>query len=44
MKTRLELQEAETQKVNSKFEFSVGEAEKLRTSFEAEKAPGPKKR
>ena len=38
LKTRLELQEAETQKANSMFEFSVGEAEKLRTSFEAQKS------
>ena len=38
LKTRLELQEAETQKANSKFVFSVGEAEKLKTGFEAEKS------
>ena len=38
LKTRLELQESETQKANSKFEFSVGEAEKLKTGFEVEKS------
>jgi hypothetical protein len=36
-KTRLENQEAETRKANSKFEFSVAEMEKLKTSFEAER-------
>ena len=38
LKTRLELQEAETQKANWKFEFRLGEAEKLRTGFEAKKS------
>ena len=37
LKTRLELQESETQKVNSKFELSVAESEKLKTSFEVER-------
>jgi predicted nucleic acid-binding Zn-ribbon protein len=36
-KTRLENQEAETRKANSKFKFSVAETEKLKTSFEAER-------
>ena len=44
LKARLELQEAQTQKANSKFEFSVGEAKKLRTGFEAEKSAWLKKR
>ena len=38
MKTRLELQDAETQKANSKFEFSVAEVEKLKAGFEVEKS------
>ena len=37
MKNRLEDQETEIQKVNSKFEFSVSEQEKLKKSFEADK-------
>ena len=37
MKNRLELQETETQRANSKFEFSVSEQEKLRADFEVEK-------
>ena len=37
LKTRLELQEAGTQKASSKFEFSVGESEKLKAGFETEK-------
>nr|XP_040255642.1 actin cytoskeleton-regulatory complex protein PAN1-like [Aegilops tauschii subsp. strangulata] len=36
-KTRLENQEAETRKADSKFQFSVAEKEKLKTSFEAER-------
>ena len=36
-KTRLENQESETRKAESKFQFSVAETEKLKTSFEAEK-------
>ena len=35
-KTRLENQESETRKANSKFQFSVAETERLKTSFEAE--------
>ena len=37
LKTRLELQESETQKANSKFEFSVAESEKVKNDFEVEK-------
>ena len=37
LKNRLEAQEIETQKGNSKFEFSVSEQEKLKKDFEAEK-------
>ena len=44
LKNRLEAQEIETQKANSKFEFSVSEQEKLKKDFEAEKKPGLMKR
>ena len=37
LKNRLEAQETETQKANSKFEFSTSEEEKLKKSFESEK-------
>ena len=37
LKSRLETQELETQKANSKFEFSVSENEKLKKNFESEK-------
>ena len=37
LKNRLELQETETQRANSKFEFSVSEQEKLKADFEVEK-------
>ena len=37
LKSRLETQELETQKANSKFEFSVSENEKLKKKFESEK-------
>ena len=37
VKTRLEQQELETRKADSKFQFSVAGSEKLKTSFEAEK-------
>ena len=37
MKTRLEHQESETRKADSKFQFSLAETEKLKTSFEAER-------
>ena len=37
LKNRLELQETETQRANSKFEFSVFEREKLKADFEVEK-------
>ena len=37
LKSRLEAQETETQKANSKFEFSVSEQEKLKSGFEVEK-------
>ena len=37
LKNRLEAQEIETQKGNSKFEFSVSEQEKLKKGFEVEK-------
>ena len=43
-KTRLENQESETRKVDSKVQFSVGETKKLKTSFEAEKTPGLKRK
>ena len=36
-KTRLATQETEARKAESKFQFSVAESEKLKTSFEAEK-------
>ena len=36
-KTRLENQESETRKADSKFQFSMAETEKLKTDFEAEK-------
>ena len=37
LKNRLELQETETRRANSKFEFSVSESEKLKACFETEK-------
>ena len=37
LKNRLKSQESETQKANSKFEFSVSEQDKLKKKFEAEK-------
>ena len=37
MKNRLSAQETETQKANSKFEFSVSEQEKLKKDFEVER-------
>src|SRR3954471_17610475 len=37
LKNRLEAQETEIQKANSKFEFSVSEQKKLKKSFEADK-------
>ncbi|XBH62690.1 hypothetical protein VPH35_116850 [Triticum aestivum] len=37
LKNRLEVQENETQKANSKFEFSVAEQEKLKSEVEVEK-------
>ena len=37
LKSRLKTQELETQKANSKFEFSVSEQEKLKKNFESEK-------
>ena len=37
LKNHLEAQQTETQKVNSKFEFSVAEQEKLKSEFEVEK-------
>ena len=37
LKSRLKTQELETQKANSKFEFSVSEQEKLTQNFESEK-------
>ena len=36
-KTRLEQQEFETRKADSKFQFSVAETEKLKTGFDAER-------
>ena len=36
-KNRVAAQETETQKANSKFEFSVSEQEKLKKNFESEK-------
>ena len=38
LKTRLEAQEAETRKADSKFKFSLDENEKLKTKFNTEKA------
>ena len=37
MKSRLEFQESELEKANSKFEFSVSELDKLEKDFETEK-------
>ena len=37
LKNRLQSQETETQRANSKFEFSVSEQEKLKADFEAER-------
>ena len=37
LKNRLELQETETRRANSKFEFSVSETEKLKAGFETGK-------
>ena len=37
LKTRLELQEAKTQKANSKFEFTVAESKKVKVGFKVEK-------
>ena len=37
LKNRLKTQENETQKANSKFEFSVSAQEKLKKKFEAER-------
>ena len=37
VKTRLELQESETRKADSKFKFSLEETEKLKTGFDAER-------
>ena len=37
VKTRLEHQESETRKADSKFQFSLAEMEKLKTSFEVER-------
>jgi predicted nucleic acid-binding Zn-ribbon protein len=37
LKNRLDAQEIETQKANSKFEFSVAEQEKLKSEFDVEK-------
>lgn len=37
LKSRLEVQEAETRKANSKFEFSVSESEKQKASLDVEK-------
>ena len=36
-KTRLENQESETRKADSKFQFSVAEMEKLKTNFDADR-------
>ena len=36
VKTRLEHQESETRKADSKFQFSLAKLEKLKTSFEVE--------
>ena len=38
LKTRLEVQEAETRKADSKFKFSLEETEKLKSDFSAERA------
>ena len=37
LKSQLKLQELETQKANSKFEFSISEQEKLKKNFESKK-------
>ena len=37
LKSRLETQELETQKANTKFEFSVSENEKLKKNFESKR-------
>jgi len=43
-KTRLANQESKTRKAESKFQFSIAESEKLKTSFEAEKGTWAEKR
>ena len=37
LRNRLQAQDSETQRANSKFEFSVSEQEKLKADFEAER-------
>ena len=44
LKTRLKTQESETQKANSKFEFSVSEQENLKRSLKPRETPGLMKR
>ena len=44
LKNRLEAQEIETQKANSKFEFSVSEQEKLKKALKWRRRPGMMKR
>ena len=44
LKSRLEAQEAETRKADSKFKFSLDETEKLKADFNTEKADWAKKR
>ena len=43
-KSRLEHQESETQKADSKFKFSLDETEKLKTSFDAERTTWAKQK
>ena len=44
LKNRLEHQESETRKDESKFEFSLAENEKLKTSFSAERTAWEKEK
>ena len=44
LKNRLQSQETETQRSNSKFEFSISEQDKLKADFEAERKTWADKR
>ena len=44
LKARLELQESETRKADSKFQYSLAETENLKTSFDTERTAWAKER